>query len=848
MYEPINRAGLLALCLLATGFDWPTSNARHQREMQRSSPTQKQDWLPRLAEATSAETAELLLRTLEDKNPAIRAAAAAELSGEPLALAVPILIDLTRQDSVAVQIAATRALGRSTQAERCVPHLLPLLTSGNPDLRAAASTALGALALPRSVPALLAQLGDEALSVRIAVAKALKAFPAKAVASPLQDLLPSAPTGLQRAIVETLAELHVANAVPAIALAASGNNDETSISAVLALGRIGGDLAEAHLHNLLAERSIRVVKATLTTLASFPTAKTSALLAAYLHHPQAGDHAERAFRHAVRFASASRDSSLTQMLRNALLTQVRGATSKAGGLPQLGIRTARLLASLPREEMRPGDVSFLLKLHTTAPSPATLGAVAATNSPLALPALMAAASAQDVSMRRAGRKGLFRFLDKHAVEADIPERLTSQLSVSTASDEQVDLINLVTLTKRPDVLPGLFPFLDSPHRAVAQAAVRAIGQLGPDAACSRLTALLAHPILSIQRAASEALGQCAGPLTLATLIPWLKSGHPARVRILNAIANAIRRHVIPIPDQLDAELRKHLQDLAFGSNEGQAIAAIHTLAEMPAEFSLPVLGNVLRQPTDRRRAEAAAALGRFPAHAARPLLRYLLRQASPTIMLGALSGIAEVGDERDLASVLKLSSSKRWPLPSMVPYVLSRWLARDVIPQRTAQRALCDLVDRADPTMQANAAAALAHTGAGDCPKQGISPVDFLSLGRSTAERVAGAHWLQSAIKHGRMPATKAQSLLLKCVQQDPSQQVREACTSPDSKQRQTTFPVNVTANDGSALAKRRVAIHLGDGTRLIALTDGLGNVYVPPTVQNAKRVTDPGLRPHRLH
>ncbi|HEY9714047.1 MAG TPA: HEAT repeat domain-containing protein, partial [Chroococcales cyanobacterium] len=139
--------------------------------------------------------------------------------GQSAELAVPVLIKTVQTDSEPViRQAAARALGDfGAQATSAVPVLIQVIKEGDKDSRVAAAYGLSSIPAGSSdITSLIALLGDETDSARIAAAKSIGGLGSEAV-----------------------------SAVPALTRLLQDKNDEIKSAAVKALGKIGPDAKAA---------------------------------------------------------------------------------------------------------------------------------------------------------------------------------------------------------------------------------------------------------------------------------------------------------------------------------------------------------------------------------------------------------------------------------------------------------------------------------------------------------------------------------------------------------------------------------------------------------------------------
>lgn len=197
--------------------------------------------------ATSA-----MLGALESGDYNTRAAAVKFFDATATPETCPQLLEiLQRSKETEVVTGLTRILSRAGHKDS-IEHVRTLLADPNPAVRAVATDSLAAFGDRESAAKIAPMLSDEFSEARIAAARALAAlgaadFGKDVFAAFEKEKIPE----VQRAMVEAMGELKVAEAAPALVEAVKDEESPIFLPAVFALAKIGGDDARDALINLL---------------------------------------------------------------------------------------------------------------------------------------------------------------------------------------------------------------------------------------------------------------------------------------------------------------------------------------------------------------------------------------------------------------------------------------------------------------------------------------------------------------------------------------------------------------------------------------------------------------------
>jgi len=193
-----------------------------------------------------------MLCALESADYNTRAAAVEFFRAKATPETCPQLFEiLKRSKETEVITGLTRVLARLAYKES-LEHVRTLLADPNPAVRAVATDSLAAFGDKESAAKIAPMLSDEFSEARIAAAKALAAMGAAELGKDVfaafeKEKIPE----VQRAMVEALGVLKVADAATALIEAVKDEESPIFLPAVFALAKIGGDDARDALINLL---------------------------------------------------------------------------------------------------------------------------------------------------------------------------------------------------------------------------------------------------------------------------------------------------------------------------------------------------------------------------------------------------------------------------------------------------------------------------------------------------------------------------------------------------------------------------------------------------------------------
>jgi HEAT repeat protein len=153
--------------------------------------------------------------------------------------AVPALLAVLKDEDVSVRLAAVESLGNLSDPRAVDALVQALRTDTDARVREAAAEALGEIHSARAVPGLIAALGSEKVSaVRAKIASALGEIKDKRAVEALGAAVRDADAEVRREAVSALGELESAAAVPMLIPALKDADAETRKEAASALGEI----------------------------------------------------------------------------------------------------------------------------------------------------------------------------------------------------------------------------------------------------------------------------------------------------------------------------------------------------------------------------------------------------------------------------------------------------------------------------------------------------------------------------------------------------------------------------------------------------------------------------------
>jgi len=491
----------------------------------------------------------VLLDSLREADPALRAGAAEALGRARVARAAPRLVALLGDADPGVRAAAAGAL--EALGPRAAEHLLPLLRGGAAEARTQAAGILARLPDPETVEALVRLLGDADESVRGQAQAILTAMggPALAFVAPyLQDR----EYAVRRAVAGVLGRIGDARAVrPLLAAHADPTLRSWALQALVELGAVGA-VADA-LHD--PEAAVRLAAAETLGEMRSPAALTPLLLAlqdtdaevraaaaralGWLQEPAAVPHLLRALREAhegMRRAAADGLAALGAPAVPALIPLLEDRD------PAMRRAIAAVLARLRDVRAVPALVAALQDRDegVRAAAAAALAAVG----PPAVEALLAQAQAGDALQRRLAAEILGEVDDgqgRRWLEAALADRdagVREQAAAALGKQREVAAIPaLLQALKDPEErvraratgalagigLPAVGPLIGALRDPAARRpAIQGLVEVGEEAVDS-LVAALADPSPEVRGGVADALGEIGAEAAIPALVAALQA-------------------------------------------------------------------------------------------------------------------------------------------------------------------------------------------------------------------------------------------------------------------------------------------------------------------------------------
>ena len=868
------RLLLILLVLPCMGFEWPGRVHRLRYELEQAEPQRRAEVVRQLGQYTAAEVRDALLVALEDDEAAVRHEAAASAARVGLREAIPILLDWLDERDAETRRAAASALGRIGDP-RSLPSLVRALGDSAANVRHAAvgavarigtaeavapllgrledldlsirleaTHALGKLRDPRAVVPLLARARDADADVRTATLAALGEIgDARATAS-LTQALDDPVEQVRFAAVAALGQLRQVSAVPALKGAMQQPRPRLRRAILAALGQIGGEPArEALLDQLGTPALERAAMGALVVMARGLVAEQQAAAARAEEAPTTTTTAK---------ATAAGEAEVEAPSGDALIEAVArrlGATVKPETERAVARSLARLAEVLPITVAIPALLERLAALHEDPVTGDQVAfALAASADPRVLMPLL----------ERLGRAEgnqldpVLLALETHTARIEPDGRAADPLMArleGASPAQQARIAALLGTVGAPRALPTLRPLLESPEEVVRLSALRAMGELGSTEGSPALLPLIDSRDGRTRFEAAQALRSAADSQSVSALLERLRDPGDApidRHAHWIALGGALPRLESNkrLSDDQSTLALTLLERALDGEDQRLADRAIDALATWATEDGLKLIAAQLRSPSSRRRARAAAALAHFEHRETRVVLRYVLRHGKARVLSAAIGSLGEVGDQRDLAALMRQFERRHWPVPGAVSHAVTRMVARGAVKTYAARRALCAMASSREPYVRANVAAGLARLAARPC-EDGPNPLSWMGEEHAPEVRAAAARWAHAAAQAGRMDAYAVRAALMRCATRDLERGVRAACTDPALPEGSESAQVYAYAPDGATLLRDRlVGVWLADGSVFLGYTDHNGHVRLPNAPRGRLGLVDPTQAP----
>jgi HEAT repeat protein len=503
--------------------------------------------------------------------------------------------------------------------------LLTLLKSPAPDLRLRAAQNLGELADKRAVPALVDRLADEDPAVCEAASQALLALRGREVAARLAPLLSVEQVSLRNSAMSLLRR--VGEDAPDLLLDLLKDTDlDLRIFAADILGQVDAPGVSRALIDALQDPDSNVRANAATSLGRRGEAAAVAGLVTLLE-----DEEWVAFA-AIEALALIGDASAVEPLIHCL----------RDGSPVLRVAVAEALGrfSDPRvlppvlEAMRQAEgplLQHLLSALLKGANPTILREMDDELRERACMGLIDALKDPSNQVRSDALLGLAVLGDSASVYAIL------DLAGRTESDDLMELI-VLALASIGD-LPPLVGALKSPDPRLAQAAVRALGQIGGDKALEPLIQALRHQDPEIRRLSARALGSINSPEALPALLRALGDDDDAtKAQAAWALGRLSDAGTIPVLGTLLGH--------DHGEVRNQAMEALLSIGG-PVVRKLFIEG--LNGASPAKRELCARGLGRLGAGEGMGRMARLLHDPYASVRKQVVSALMVSGDRRALA-------------------------------------------------------------------------------------------------------------------------------------------------------------------------------------------------------
>jgi HEAT repeat protein len=785
-----------------------------------------------LADRRAAEAGPTLLDWLSDKDPARRAAGVRGLGaiGDPRAGAG--LARALADADASVRLAAVEAL--TAQGSAASNPLAIGLDDKDSRVRARVAEALAAAPDPAAFAALSGHVRDEAIEVRVNCLRALgKLRDPRSVAvliSALNDadevvrlaaLAALGDSAQSSAVAPLRASLSAAPRLARTALAALGRIEDQAAQVALLGALDDPELAAASADALLARLQRRAAGAS----EAQPRTPTSSLVPADPASPRraAGEGGRAQTENSPHADEAEIVLALAKSLERA--TNPEQATLLAGALGALG-------AFLPIAQAKP---SLMDALATGRGDPRIVSAALLPLAPSELlPLLLERLERATPAERGAVLDALAACFSAGLGDGRAVEPLAAALGQARPG-ERGRLLQLLGATGAARVLPLLLTAAGtaSPHELVTIAS--AIGAL-PGSADGRraLRPLMAAAEPGLREAAANAFARSAESADIAALLDGIDAAGPFVAGDWLALGGALGRLGPTLDPKLRERVRRSIRAGLRDSKPAIAALALMALRRLHDPAGTSLLTERLRSPSASARAAAVLALGDFPSEDARRLLRYMLMNDAPPVVLSAELALGELGDQRDSSALLKAAERGVWPLPAAAAYALARIAQRGAGKKHALQRALCALGRDRDVLVRANVAAGLSALGSERCDDR-VDPSVWLGPAESPILRRAAAAWALAGAD------VDVQARARKLCAERPDDELRAACHAGQPSAASGTVDIHAYAADGrSDLTDRLVAVSgLGAGI-FVGPTDANGHLLVPAALGARLHLIDP--------
>jgi HEAT repeat protein len=799
----------VAVCLVAfcprpaTALVWPDVQDRVEKDIAAADPATRRSAARDLASLGPGKGGPLAVAALSDPDEDVRLAAADAAIRLRAAEATDVVAGWLNAPDARLRRKACE-VARALPNARAVAPLARTLGDPDSEVRAAAAEALGSQASPEAVPPLLGRLDDPAPVVRIQIAVALARLGDGRAVVPLVGKVQDSSADVRQAVVRALGDLGEGRAAPSLVLALRDQVDDVRRDALEALGRMrAGDAVDA-IAPFVADRSPTLRAAALEALGRIASADAVRVLVRALG---TGDDAGGGLDHTpLRDALVAAGPAATAALE-ALLSGSPSSAEAASAAWVLGAMHARAQAAAIVAALRRGVL----------PSAAALHALAGAGTSADVPVVLEFLEDPSPSVRGEALGAASALLDPDHPDGRAVEPLEAMLrSPRLLPEERARIASLLGRTGAPRAAPLLSSLSRMTDPALRDAAIDALGVLGPAGADDALLAALESPDPGERLRAAVALSEAGGPKARDALLAKLDHGGELdRSAVLTALGGVLARDP---SDEAVEQLGRDL-DLAAGAERD---ALVEALGRAPISSASTALGGLARAPEPADRQAAATLLAAHGGDAtALAAARSLLTDPYPDVRAQAAWSLGVIGDPSDVARLSAVAEGADVDPAVNATAAIGRIAAR-AHDAGIATAALCPLVRAARPYVRANALAGIALVGA-RCGDGAAERAALLTDPNEDARASAAA----VVIRGGHAEDRRA---LDQCVRADPSGTVAARCRSQPSAPGRPHAVLVYVVGDAENLPRPRVscAVLFADGMIRAGRTDRRGAVFDP--------------------
>jgi HEAT repeat protein len=776
---------------------WPSTADRVARELGSSDAGLRRRAAEQLASLPRARSGKLLLRALDDSDPEVRLAAAASARSLQVRGAGERVIAWLNDPDRRVRIAACEVL-RGHPTPRAAPQLGRVLGDPDAEVRVVAAEALAVSGGRAVAAALLGHLDDGSMPVRRAVVAALGRLGERRAVVPLIGKIQDSEPTVRSAVARSLGELRDARAVSALVLALRDADEGVRTAALEALAELSDASATFSIAAVLERDTSSVVKiAAIEALGRIAgsEALTALLRALAATEPEIVDAAEHAL--------AKVGPRATPLLVDC---------ARSGPSAAVSDRCAAVLGRVGGEGA--GEVISGALVQGVISARAGLAALGQLGDPRYLPSVLERLAASDPLVRRAAIDAALPLLTAARSEGRAVEPIARALDKARSNRaERLALVTLLGHTRSPRAIATLAPLASGAEDLeLRQAALDALGALGPAGQDVVLLEALEDDESSIRRAAALALNRSASPAAARPLLDRLEHRpEQDRALVVLALGGAVSQ-------SHDPRVAERLEALIRDSGGGERDALIEALSRMSRAGARSRLVRLLaRSPYAADRAKLAEVLAPHVSGVA--ALVALAKDVDGSVRANAVWSLGYSGGAGEIATLRAALRDRDVGVSGNAAVALAR-VAQRV--RSSEARHLCGALADARSYVRANALSALALAGQ-RCANG--RERELLQQDASEVVRRAAA-WL---IQRTRAPTAEDRSVLARCAREEPASEVARACSEPPPRPTGRHEPLTVYVvpmGVTEPVPRAPFALLLPDGTVRMGNADRRGAVF----------------------